>query len=122
MHPVRGLFQQGPLPRLRIPTPPTDARSTMPGAAERAAILDGDLAQLNRLLLFPCVDCGQMTGETCDLCLAADRDPRLPREYNQGTPLCTRCKHMRRGLCHFCRGQHWCAPLSKGSKLLPENQ
>ena len=52
----------------------------------------------------PCVDCGQRTGSWCDCC---------ENDVVFGTPLCTDCEK-RSVVCHGCRGQQWCTPLTHG--------
>ena len=65
------------------------------------------------LLTRPCVDCGLTTGSYCDLRFAKDRMPDDAWAEGQFTPLCTRCDAARGGMCHYCRGQAWCAPETR---------
>ena len=65
-----------------------------------------------------CVDCGLITGNFCDSCLAADRVPSEKWEPNQATPLCTFCDD-RFFSCHFCRGVQWAQPPPWGAGSPP---
>ena len=58
------------------------------------------------MLERPCVDCGRITGNYCDFCLAANREPDEEWADGQHTPLCTYCDKDF-GRCHFCRKQLW---------------
>ena len=63
--------------------------------------------------LWPCVDCGLMTGLFCvgrdTPCYAADRMPAEPWAGGLFTPFCIHCDRVLR-FCHFCGDQSWCAP------------
>ena len=74
--------------------------------------------------VFPCVDCGLITGNFCDgapsvgydQCFASDR---VPREYTieaghggLRTPLCTYCETCFE-FCRFCRGVKGCTPPAR---------
>ena len=52
--------------------------------------------------LGACVDCGWLTGQFCDYCLAAKRLPSEKWAKDQHTPLCSPCENDR-GCCRFCR-------------------
>ena len=66
------------------------------------------------MLFRPCVDCGLYTGCYCDFCKAVDRVPGEEWARGQFTPQCSTCDRKYNG-CHYCRGQKWCVPPTKGA-------
>ena len=53
------------------------------------------------MLCRPCVNCGEVTGNFCDYCLASSRLPGEAWYPTQATPLCHRCD-ARFHRCRFC--------------------
>ena len=119
-------------PGSAAPTPPAQSTMSSCGMQVCAVQFEGGPS-----LFRPCVDCGLHTGNFCDgqlfipvgssaqtgplmqshPCYAATRLPK--EEWNEGqfTPLCTSCERSR-GSCHFCRGQSWCTPESRGASAV----
>ena len=70
--------------------------------------------------LWPCVDCGLLTGNFCDggvttafdTCFASDRVPRDYPKSTQRTPLCPYCETLS-GVCRFCRKVPGCTPKTR---------
>ena len=83
-----------------------DAPTPTPTATDEKVTLEvmafGTVEMFNR----PCVDCGRITGNFCDYCLAKDRAEDEEWAAGQRTPLCTPCDRSF-DMCHFCRGQLW---------------
>ena len=61
------------------------------------------------VLSRPCVECGLVTGSTCESCIASECMPGEEGEMGQTTPLCSSCEE-EKGACHFCREEDWARP------------
>ena len=107
-----------PTPKLTpVPTPtPTPAPTPALTAKDEKATLEvmafGTVEMFNR----PCVDCGRITGNFCDYCLAKDRAEDEEWAAGQRTPLCMPCDRSF-DMCHFCRGQLWARQPAWGQDL-----
>ncbi len=99
--------------------------ASSPGVAKPSECMDSQLEVLwtagqDVPSLFPCVDCGFMTGNFCDggisveydRCFATDRVPKdftVDKFAGLRTPLCPYCE-TRFEFCRFCRGIQSCTP------------
>ena len=79
------------------------------------ALAHGDTSDLDRR---PCVDCGRVTGRSCDSydCFAAARIPTERWRDWQRTPLCGPCEH-KFEVCRFCRGVPSCRPFARDGTI-----
>ena len=121
---ARGLSKDPEKPQNQPFTPASSpAPSPAPTGTEKVTLevmACGTVEMLNR----PCVDCGRVTGNYCDYCLAVSREPDEEWANGQHTPLCTYCdKDFDQ--CHFCRnnsgydGQHgmYCREIASMRRL-----